>query len=109
VKTGTDTMEKYKLNGSNLFEIIRGQLDDPVLGKLAHDPKYQQALISQCPIELLVLARSCSLYAQISKYITGTDRRSTVLTLDASLQHAVCSEVPLFCSNISTVSSLNNH
>jgi hypothetical protein len=50
VKTETDTMEKYKLNGSNLFEIIRGQLDDPVLGKLAHDPKYQQALISQCPI-----------------------------------------------------------
>jgi hypothetical protein len=62
VKTETDTMEKYKLNGSNLFEIIRGQLDDPVLGKLAHDPKYQQALISQCPIELLVLLKSaCSL------------------------------------------------
>jgi hypothetical protein len=57
VKTETDTMEKYKLNGSNLFEIIRGQLDDPVLGKLAHDPKYQQALISQCPIELLVLLK----------------------------------------------------
>jgi hypothetical protein len=58
VKTETDTMEKYKLNGSNLFEIIRGQLDDPVLGKLAHDPKYQQALISQCTIELLVLLKS---------------------------------------------------
>jgi hypothetical protein len=62
VKTETDTMEKYKLNGSNLFEIIRGQLDDPVLGKLAHDPKYQQALISQCPIELLTLLKTaCSL------------------------------------------------
>jgi hypothetical protein len=62
VKTETDTMEKYKLNGSNLFEIIRGQLDDPVLGKLAHDPDYQKALISQCPIELLTLLKSaCSL------------------------------------------------
>jgi hypothetical protein len=62
VKTETDTMEKYKLNGSNLFEIIRGQLDDPVLGKLAHDPQYQQALVSQCPIELLILLKSaCSL------------------------------------------------
>ena len=62
VKTETDTMEKYKLNGSNLFEIIRGQLDDPVLGKLAHDPQYQKALISQCPIELLILLKSaCSL------------------------------------------------
>jgi hypothetical protein len=46
-ETETDTMEKYKLNGSSLFEIIRGQLDDPVLGKLAHDPSYQKALISQ--------------------------------------------------------------
>jgi hypothetical protein len=27
VKTETDTMEKYKLNGSSLFKIIRGQLD----------------------------------------------------------------------------------
>jgi hypothetical protein len=62
VKTETDTMEKYKLNGSNLFEIIRGQLDDAVLGKLAHDPNYQKALISQCPIELLTLLKSaCSL------------------------------------------------
>jgi hypothetical protein len=62
VKTETNTMEKYKLNGSNLFEIIRGQLDDPVLGKLAHDPNYQKALISQCPIELLTLLKSaCSL------------------------------------------------
>jgi hypothetical protein len=62
VKTETDTMEKYKLNGSNLFEIIRGQLDDPVLGKLAHDPQYQKALISQCPIDLLILLKSaCSL------------------------------------------------
>jgi hypothetical protein len=53
---------KYKLNGSNLFKIIRGQLDDPVLGKLVHDPKYQLALVSQCPIELLVLLKSaCSL------------------------------------------------
>jgi hypothetical protein len=62
VKTETDTMEKYKLNGSSLFEIIRGQLDDPILGKLAHDPNYQKALISQCPIELLTLLKSaCSL------------------------------------------------
>jgi hypothetical protein len=62
VKTETDTMEKYKLNGSSLFEIIRGQLDDPVLGKLAHDPQYQKALTSQCPIELLTLLKSaCSL------------------------------------------------
>jgi hypothetical protein len=62
VKTETDTMEKYKLNGSSLFEIIRGQLDDPVLGKLAHDPQYQKALMSQCPIELLTLLKSaCSL------------------------------------------------
>jgi hypothetical protein len=62
VKTETDTMEKYKLNGSNLFEIIRGQLDNPVLGKLAHDPSYQKALISQCPIKLLTLLKSaCSL------------------------------------------------
>jgi hypothetical protein len=62
VKTETDTMEKYKLNGSNLFEIIRGQLDDPVLGKLAHDPNYQKALISHCPIKLLTLLKSaCSL------------------------------------------------
>jgi hypothetical protein len=29
VKTEADTMEKYKLNGSNLFEIIQGQLNDP--------------------------------------------------------------------------------
>jgi hypothetical protein len=34
--------------------------------------------------------------ARISKYITGTDRHSTVLTLDTSVQHAVSSEVPLF-------------
>jgi hypothetical protein len=62
VKTETDTMEKYKLNGSSLFEIIRGQLDDPLLGKLAHDPNYQKALISQCPIDLLTLLKSaCSL------------------------------------------------
>jgi hypothetical protein len=62
VKTETDTMEKYKLNGTSLFEIIRGQLDDPVLGKLAHDPEYQKALVSQCPIELLTLLKSaCSL------------------------------------------------
>ena len=62
VKTETDTMEKYKLNGSSLFEIIRGQLDDPLLGKLAHNPDYQKALISQCPIDLLTLLKSaCSL------------------------------------------------
>jgi hypothetical protein len=62
VKTETDTMEKYKLNGTSLFEIIRGQLDDLVLGKLAHDPEYQKALVSQCPIELLTLLKStCSL------------------------------------------------
>jgi hypothetical protein len=62
VKTETNTMVRYKLNGSNLFEIIRGQLDDPVLGKLAHDPQYQKGLISQCPIELLILLKSaCSL------------------------------------------------
>jgi hypothetical protein len=55
-------MEKYKLNGSNLFKIIRGKLDDPVLGKLAHGPQYQKALISQCPIKLLILLKSvCSL------------------------------------------------
>jgi hypothetical protein len=58
VKTETDTMEKYKLNGSSLFGIIRGQLDDPVLGKLAYDPQCQKALMSQCPIELLTLSKS---------------------------------------------------
>jgi hypothetical protein len=62
VKTETDTMEKYKLNGSNVFKIIKGQLGDPVLGKLAHDTQYHKALISQCPIELLILLKSaCSL------------------------------------------------
>jgi hypothetical protein len=33
-----------------------------VLGKLAHNPQYQKAPISQCPIELLILLKSaCSL------------------------------------------------
>jgi hypothetical protein len=62
VKTEINKMEKYKLNGSNLFEIIRGQLEDPILGKLAHDLNYQKALISQCPIKLSALLKSaCSL------------------------------------------------
>jgi hypothetical protein len=53
------------------------------------------------------------LYANISNYITGTDRHSvcgrTIFPLDASLQKGVSSEVQSSCSNISTVSSTNNY
>jgi hypothetical protein len=47
-----------------------------------------------------------------SKYITGTDRRCTVLSRDADFlrdKTSLTSEVPCFCSNFCTVSSSNNY
>jgi hypothetical protein len=39
---------KAHINGTNLFEIIRGQIEESLLGKLAHDAEYQKLLMSQC-------------------------------------------------------------
>jgi hypothetical protein len=56
----------------------------------------KKELIANTPFAEEAKARSRSSHGVISKYITGTDRRSTVLKLVASLQRVVCSEVPLF-------------
>jgi hypothetical protein len=52
-------------------------------------------------------ARSEWIRALYFPNITGTDIRSTVLKLVATLQSVVCGEVPLFCSNLNSNRSSN--
>jgi hypothetical protein len=59
---------------------------------------------------IFMQAGSHSFHSLISNYVTGTDRRSTVLSRDADFlrdKTSLTSEVPCFSSNISTMSSSN--